>query len=262
MVTGENQLAARRSESPINATLLKLIHHELGNGLAVLAGYRHLLQRAISLQASEQRAPEPDVWRRRNEQWLGYLQVMDERQTLLNDFLAQLRDLSSSAMPERLCQDFKQADLREMLAHLIARLAPLFPDKSLRVHLPPEAVLILCDPFWLELTLEHIISHTIAAHTTATPINLSFEPPGYTVPFLKEARLAIQIERALPSLAPGKEEPSEPWAPAVSRDEREICFAICQEVLQEHGGRIWWEQGAGRKEVLCLAMPVPEKPRG
>ena len=93
MATGESDVVKRISESPINFTLLTLILHELGNGLGVLSGYRHLLQRAISLQAQETAPPEPDVWRHLNEQWLGYLQIMDQREMLLNDFLAQLRAL-------------------------------------------------------------------------------------------------------------------------------------------------------------------------
>ena len=36
MGTGENHLSTRGSERPINATLLMLIHHELGNGLAAI----------------------------------------------------------------------------------------------------------------------------------------------------------------------------------------------------------------------------------
>src|SRR5438876_1045855 len=94
MVISENHPATDRSEHPINGTLLMLIHHELGNGLAVLSGYRRLLERAIEFQAHEMLPPEPEVWRQRNAQWAGYLRVMHDREVLLQDFLALLRELS------------------------------------------------------------------------------------------------------------------------------------------------------------------------
>ncbi|GHO88640.1 hypothetical protein [Dictyobacter formicarum] len=53
MAISESDLVKRIREAPINYALLKLIHHEVGNGLAVLSGYRHLLQKAISAQAQE-----------------------------------------------------------------------------------------------------------------------------------------------------------------------------------------------------------------
>ncbi|HKF37080.1 MAG TPA: hypothetical protein VKB35_09285 [Ktedonobacteraceae bacterium] len=53
MATSESDLVKRIREAPINYTLLKLLHHEFGNGLAVLSGYRQLLQRAIWARAQE-----------------------------------------------------------------------------------------------------------------------------------------------------------------------------------------------------------------
>jgi len=251
-------LVKRKSKGPINSRLLIQIHHELGNGLAVLSGYRHLLQRAISLQAQETAPPEPDVWRHRNEQWLSYLHVMHDRETLLLNFLARIRALSPGATYERFCQRFVQADLVVVLRRIIERLVPLYPDHTLRVHMPIQALFIMCDPFCIELILEHIMSHTIAAHTASTPIDIRLEPSTASSPMVQEAKIAIHIKRTLPGPNPGKEEMSETWSQVLSQSDREICLAVCREVLQEHGGRIWNEQGGEQEEIVFLALPLVE----
>ncbi len=258
MTKGESNLVKRISKGPINSRLLKQILHELGNGLAVLSGYRHLLQHEISLQAQETAPPEPDVWRHRNEQWLSYLHIMHDRETLLHTFLARLRALSLGATYERFCQRFVQVDLVVVLRRVIERLVPLYPDHTLRVHMPIQALFIMCDPFCIELILEHIMSHTIAAHTASTPIDIRLEPSTASSPMIQEAKIAIHIKRTLPGPNPGKEEMSETWSQVLSQSDREICLAVCREVLQEHGGRIWNEQGGEQEEIVCLALPLVE----
>ncbi len=258
MATDESNLVKRRSQSPINSTLLRQIHHELGNGLAVLSGYRHLLQREISLQAQETAPPEPDVWRHRNEQWLRYLHIMQDRETLLNDFLAQLRALWPVATYGRLSQSFVRADLVVLLRKVIERLGPLYPDHTLRVHLSVQSLFIMCDLFWIELVLEHVMNHTIAAHTASTPVDISLEPSTDSSHMVQEAKIAIHIKRTLPGPNPRREGVSEMWSQVLSPDDRKLCFAICREVLQEHGGRIWKERGGEQEEIAFLALPLAQ----
>lgn len=259
MLTDENNQTARGGERPpFNAPLLKLVHHEMGNGLAVLSGYRCLLQRAISCQACEDVPPKPEVWRQQNEQLLGYLRAMRDREALLNDFLVQLRELSPGAAPEHLCQNFVRDDLGLIFGRVAERIAPLFPDKTLHIHLPGQPLFILCDVFWLEVTLEHVTSHTIAAHMTSTPIELSLEQASDPTCPLRNAKIAIQIE-GMPLDSPEEnEDPSGPWSQAPDLSDQEICFAMCREVLQEHGGRAWWQRRSGRTKLLCLAVPLVE----
>lgn len=246
----------RLNESPINATLLKLVHHELGNGLAVLSGYRALLQRAISAQEYEASPPGRETWYQRNEQWLSYLHIMQDREMLLNDFLSQLRDLSPGVTYEHFCQDFVRRDLVVLLKHVMERLAPLYPDRALQNHFPAQEFFIMCDPFWIEVVLEHVIKHAIVAHADSSTIDIRLDSSGDDplLP-LREAKITIRIKRAPSKGQHAKKGLAEIWSPPLSYDEAEWCSAMCREVLQEHGGQIWSEQ-AGKQEEVILALPL------
>lgn len=253
----ESNLIKRINERPLNTTLLKLIHHEMGNGLAVLSGYRSLLQRAISAQAHADAPPDQEAWHHQNEQWLGYLRIMHGREKLLDDFLAQLRALSPGVSLERLCQNFVQEDLAVLLNYVIERLDPLYPDRTLRAHFPIQSLAFKCDPFWISVVLEHIFRHTIAAHTASSPIDITLDLlDGTAHHAVREARIAIRIQREQPGPHPAHEGLGGMWSQVLGQSDGELCSSMCSEVLQEHGGRIWKEQGPGQEEVVCLALPL------
>ena len=150
--------------------------------------------------------------------------------------------LSSVATYERLSRSFVRADLVVLLRQIIERLVPLYPDHTLRVHLSVQPLFVRCDPFWIALVLEHVMSHTIAAHTASTPADVSLEPSTDSSHMVQEAKIALHLKRTL----------------LLSPEERELCFAICREVLREHGGRIWNEQRGEQGEIVCLALPLVE----
>ncbi|MBO0783525.1 MAG: HAMP domain-containing histidine kinase [Ktedonobacteraceae bacterium] len=252
MATSESDLVKRLREAPINYTLLKVLHHELGNGLAVLSGYRHLLQRAISTQAQEAFPPTRDAWQSRTEQWSGYLQTMQSREMRLNNLLFQLRELSPNAIDEPLCQNFVRTDLVALLGQIIKQRIPLNPDHILQVTMPAQPLFIMCDPFWMEALLEHFLNYIIVKHTVSMPAEIYLEPISNHVG--REAKLTLRFRSDLPELAPEKEEEFEAQLRALEWSETEVCIALCHEILHEHGGQIWSEQEGS----ISLALPLAD----
>ena len=149
MATSENARNKRFREIPFNYALLKLVHHEVGNGLAVLSGYRHRLQRSILTPEQEVRPPPQDVWQDWKEHWLGYLQMMQGRETRMKNLLAQLRELSPGATDEPLCKNFVRTDLVVLLGRVIEQRVPLYSDYVLQAIMPVQPLFIICDPFWM-----------------------------------------------------------------------------------------------------------------
>ncbi|WP_211221398.1 hypothetical protein [Ktedonobacter racemifer] len=250
----ESDVVKSVREAPINYPLLKLIHHEFGNGLAVLSGYRRLLQRAISARVQEAFPPTREVWQDRNECCLGYLRTMQDREMRLNDLLVQLRELSPRATDEPLCQNFVWIDLVSLLGPVIEQRAPLCPDGVLQVSMPAQSLFIMCDPFWLQVLFEHVLlNYLFVRQADILPAEIHLEP--FLNPMGREAKITLRIRSDLPSLALGREGEFEAQIRGVEEGEAEACLALCHEILHEHGGRIWSEQEGS----LSLALPLAEE---
>ncbi len=252
MATHESDLVKHIREAPINYALLKLIHHEVGNGLAVLCGYRHLLQHAISTQAQEPFPPTWDVWQDRNEHWLGYLQTMHGREMRLNNLLVQLRELSRGATDESLCQDFVRTDLVVLLGRVIEQRVLLSPDHILQASMPAQSLFIMCDPFWMEVLLEHVLNYTVrvGGHTGPMPAEIHLEP--FPNPMGREAKITLRLRSDLPRRTPGREGGFGAQLLVIEQGETEVCLALCHEIVHEHGGQLWSEQEGS----ISLALPL------
>ena len=253
MATNESDLVNRIREAPINYTLLKLIHHEVGNGLAVLSGYRHLLQRAISTQGQDLFSPTQDAQQGRHERWLDYLQTMQDREMRLNNLLAQLRALSLGATDVPLCQDFVRTDLVVLLGQVIEQRVPLCPDCVLHVSMPAQSLFIMCDPFWMQVLLEHVLFNYIIVGLTDT-MSAEIHLESFPGPMGREAKITLRLRSDLPRHTPRKEGEFEAHVRRLEQGETEACPALSHEILHEHGGRIWSEQEGS----FSLALPLAE----
>jgi signal transduction histidine kinase len=256
METRESDVLKRLGEAPINYALLKLIHHEVGNGLAVLSGYRHLLERAISAKEQEAFSPTRDAWQCRKEHWLGYLQTMHDREMRLNNLLAQLRGLSPGATGEPLCQNFVRTDLVVLLGRFTEQRVPLYPDHLLQASMPAQSLFIMCDPFWMQVLFEHLLNYLLATYTGTMPTEIHLEPlPNHVG---REAKITFRIRSDIPRPAPGIQGEFEAQVRGLEQGEFEACLALCHEILHEHGGRIWSEQEGS----ISLALPLAEERKG
>jgi len=200
MATRESNMVKRVREAPVNSALLKLIHHELGNGLAVLSGYRHLLQQEISKQAPEAFSPTRDVWLSRKEHWLGYLQTMRGREMRLHTLRVQLRELSSRGTDEPLCRNVVRTDLVVLLGQVIEQRVPLYPAHTLQGSMPAQPLFVMCDPFWMGVLLEHVLNYFVTVYTTTMPTEIHLEPfPNHMG---REAKITFRIRSDLPRRPP------------------------------------------------------------
>ena len=241
MAISESDLVKRIREAPINYALLKLIHHEFGNGLAVLSGYRHLLQQAISARAQE------------NERELGYLRTMQDREIRLNNLLVQLRKLSPGAADEPLCQHFVRTDLVVLLGLVIEQRVLLCPNCVSQVSTPVQSLFIMCDPFWMQVLFEHVLfNYRIVGHTDPLPAEIHLEP--FPNSMGREAKITLRLRSDLPRRTPEREREFEALVQQLEQDELEACLALNHEILHERGGHLWSEQEGS----LSLALPLAE----
>ena len=252
----DNPLAGSGDAHFTASPLLDAIVHIMGNGLATLSGYTQLLQRAISTQALVVDAPELKEYQPQKERWLSYLQVMRERETLLNDFLNQLRNVSQEATQGCFHQHLSCVDLVRLFERIVECTATLHQDRTIQMHSSVQPLYVLCDPLWMELVLAHIVGHTVEAHTLSTAVEVGIKRDDSPTTLLQEARIEIRINSGLLRHKSGPEESFALWSQTLHASEVEICSTLCREVLHEYGGRIWIERAGDQEEIVSLALPL------
>jgi signal transduction histidine kinase len=50
------------------------------------------------------------------------------------------------------------------------------------------------------------------------------------------------------------------WTQTLDEHDQDVCMAMCIEVLKEHQGRIWTEEGDTEGESMYIALPVISSP--
>lgn len=242
-----------------NYSLLEIIHHEIGNGLAVITGYTRFLQRLEFAYEQQCFCLKQDKKAQFHEKREFYLHAISQRETQLNDFLANIRRLSLYPAHTRFCQNLTKTDLVLVLKRITDRILPLYKNQKVHILCPSEPLYILCDPPWIELVYEHLINHNMAFHRKSTPVKIDLKrclDPSHT---FQEARIEMHITPRSPKRRPvAGENVFETWAQTLDQRDQDVCWALCSEILQEHGGRVWSEQEPGRKESTYVALPLNE----
>ncbi|MBO0794833.1 MAG: HAMP domain-containing histidine kinase, partial [Ktedonobacteraceae bacterium] len=121
-------------------SLLEIMHHEVGNGLAVIAGYTQLLQRSSLHSATEESHDAKQEF---------YLSMISQREAQLNHFLEHIRAFSRYAADTRFCQTLSKTDFSLLLKRPVDRLRPLFKHKKVHMRWPAQPLFIRCDPLWM-----------------------------------------------------------------------------------------------------------------
>lgn len=240
-----------------NYSLLEIMNHAVGNGLAVITGYTYLLQRSILFaeQPCSSGKRETETQHRTKEAF--YVQAISQRETELNDFLIHMRDFSRYPTHTRFPQNVARTDVILLGERVVDQLLPLYTYQKVQLHWPAQPLYIRCDPPWIALVVEHLLSHNLAFHDGSEPAEIelfSYQDPSRHV---REARMGIHICIRTPKRRPVAEgQVFEAWAQTLNQRDQDVCMALCAEILQEHGGRTWSEQKEGRKKSMYISLPL------
>ena len=240
-----------------NYSLLEIVHHEMGNGLAVVTGYTQLLQR-LDAEHENQILPEESVaGKQYREKRDGYLQVIAQREAQMNNFLAHIRRLSLYPPHTRFHQKMSKTDLMLLSQEVVNRLSPLHKQHKIQIHNPEKPLCAMCDSPWIELVWEHVINHNVAFHQGSAPIKIDLICCPHPTELTQEAQMRIHIQKRTPKRQPvAEEEIFATWSQTLDQRDQDVCMALCTEILQEHGGRIWSERETGQKEYMAVSLPL------
>jgi hypothetical protein len=236
-------------------SLAEIMHHIVGNDLAVISGYTQLLLREVAAQEKEPSLLDVERVAQRREKRLSYLRTMKQREEALNTFLAQLHGCSLAITKRHFNERLVKTDLVPLCKQIIKNLAPLYKDRTLQTQLPVQPLYVRCNRVWTTMALEHVVNHAIADHTASSPVVIGVNEYVDPSNDLHTARIGIHITSGPMEHEPGTEEIFEMWSQSYGRD-RDVCTALCGGVLREQGGRYWHEQEAEQREIVYATLPL------
>lgn len=225
-------------------TLFEIIHHEMGNGLAIIAGYTRFLQQLSTLSKEE----------KYSDKYEFYVQTIAQREKQLDDFLSLVRELVSKTS-NQWCQQSSRMDMTSAVKLITDQLEPLFPNLEIRMEIPEYPLYILCDPLWTSIVIEHVLNHNIAFHQGPNPVLIKLVVHENS--HLHEAQMGVYVKKRI-----GKRLPItgmntfEKWAQTLDEHDQDVCMAMCIEVLQELKGRIWVEEGDENYDIMYISLPT------
>jgi signal transduction histidine kinase len=239
-----------------NYSLAVLIHHMVGNELAIISGYTQLLLREEAMQEKDLYLLDSKELAQHHEKRASYLRIMKQSEEYLNNFLIQLRDCSLATTKRRFNECMERTDVVSLCRQIVEKLMPFYKDYPPQTLFPSQPLYVICNRIWITLALDTIVNHTIAARTASTPVIIGVEE--YTDPShdLQEAKIGIHITRGVMEQKSGTEGIFEMWSQMHEESGQDVCVALSDGILREHGGRLWSEQEAEQREAVYAALPL------
>lgn len=243
-----HQAQLRMEAERMRSSVLSSVSHDLRTPLASITGAASSL-----LEAGQ----DLDYGTRRD--LLESIHEEAERLSRLVHNLLQMTQLESGAL--QVHKDWHP--LEEVVGAALGRLTKSLQDRPVTTRLPQELPLVPIDDVLIEQVLINLLDNAIKHTPTGTAIELSARADGGAV--------TVQVADRGPGLPPGDAQRifqkfyrSQP----VSSRGAGLGLAICQGIVEAHGGRIWADNRPGGGAVFVFTIPLngappePEKPDG
>ncbi len=182
-----------------------------------------------------------------------FLHGIDEESTKLERIVEHLLDLGRMESG-RLRLDKQATDLGQLARNVILTMETLSAQHRLVGELPDEALMTTADARRIEQVLRNLLDNAI-----------KYSPEGGTITvqgYQDEAQILFSISDE------GIGIPSEEWERIFERFHRVendvtrrmrgagLGLAVCQGIVEAHGGRIWVESQSGAGSTFCFTLPI------
>ena len=182
-----------------------------------------------------------------------FLHGIDEESTKLERIVEHLLDLGRMESG-RLRLDKQVTDLSQLARNVIQTMETLSAQHRLVGDLPVESLVTTADARRIEQVLRNLLDNAI-----------KYSPEGGTITvqgYQDESQIVFSISDE------GIGIPSEEWERIFERFHRVendvtrrmrgagLGLAVCQGIVEAHGGRIWVESQAGAGSTFCFTLPI------
>lgn len=235
-----HDITADKELDRMRASLIATVSHELRTPLAAIKGY------ATTLLADDVEW-QPEAQKR-------FLQIISEETDRLTDMVNDILDLSRLESGALRLQ-MRPCDFSSLLQETLHRLP--IPPEQMQLSLPPALPPLLADPLRVQAILRNLLENAWKYGGEVVQIWIEAQA--------REKDLLIQIRDNGPGIPPEEQERIfEPFyraqeSAAKTPSGAGLGLAICQGLVQAHGGKLWLEpQPRGASFVFTLPLePVP-----
>lgn len=252
-----SQAKALEQSERLKSALLDAVTHDLRTPLtSIKASVTTLLDEPSSQTGGEEEGALDAEGRRE------MLEVIDEETDRLNRFIEGLMELArieAGAMHLRR----RWGSIEEIVAATLERAAPLTREHHIHVRLDEELPTMRVDDRAVAEVVYTLVDNAAKYSPAGTNINvtaictdeqtvlLSVEDEGPGIPPELRERVFDKFFRALRDGDSGTQQPSGSG----------MGLAIAKGIVEAHGGRIWIEDGAGRRgSRVVVSLPVGDDP--
>jgi len=223
----------------LRSSLLSSVSHDLRTPLASITG-------AASGLLDDDGSLAPQA--RRELAQLAY-----EEAERLNRLVGNLLDMTRLEAGVRIEKEWQS--LEEVIGIALNRLDARLHDHPLMISLPPDLPLIACDSLLIEQVLVNLVENAIKYTPAGTPIELAVQTENHGV--------RVEVADHGPGLPPGTEQRVFDKFYRAQPDSVRgagLGLAICQGIIQAHGGRIWAENRPEGGAIFRFVLPIEGEP--
>jgi two-component system sensor histidine kinase KdpD len=235
------QAQVRAETERLRNSLLSSVSHDLRTPLASITGAASTL---IDNEARLDAATRRDLLEALHEE-------ADRLNRLVQNLLEMTRLEAGALVPHTAWHS-----VEEVVGAALGRFGKSLAARPVATRIPAELPLVPMDDVLIEQVLINLIDNAIKYTPPATPIEVSAEETAGAV--------MVEVADRGPGLPPGEErlifEKFHRTDPAPSARGAGLGLAICQGIIQAHGGSIWAENRAGGGVALRFTLPLKDLP--
>ncbi len=238
-------VSAMKEAERLKDEFIAIAAHELRNPLAVLKSYAQ----ALLFQARRGRGYELADWQKEA------LQNIDLATHRLVDLTEELLDVTR-LQAGQLALHAEPTDLVALTRRVAARLQVTSERHPIAIHAAQEHIVAEADPLRIEQVLGNLITNaikyspeggridlTLREDPQADTVELYVEDQGIGIPAHQQARIFGRFERA---------------DNARKIDGTGLGLYICRALVEQHGGRIWFESVEDQGSTFFIALPMDQ----
>lgn len=233
------RLQAQRELDRMKAEFISAISHELRTPLGIIKGFSTAL-------LLDKAAVDPAI---RHE----FLQVIEEETDKLQRMIDDLLDMAR-LQAGRLLVEPRSTSLQELLESALRKASPLLQQRGHALLLPslPEGVGVLADPGRVEQVLYNLLDNAVRYSPPGTPIEVKVTSG--------EEQVEVSVTDHGEGISPqDMEHIFEPFYRGANSQRASgrgagLGLAICQGIVEAHGGRLWVERAFARGSTFAFTL--------